>query len=67
MEHEGGGDTNCSGCTQNNYRRIGKATGRLGNKRTSRDHPDNRIIKIGQNNKESSIDLRRPAAIQTPV
>ena len=28
--------------------RIGKVSGRLGNKRTSGDHQNNRIIKIGQ-------------------
>ena len=35
--------------------------------RTSRDHPDNRIIKINQNTKKSPGDLRRLAVTQTPV
>ena len=35
---------------------ICKGTGRLGNKRTSRDRPDNSIIKIGQNIVQSSRD-----------
>ena len=33
MEHEGDGDTNCNRCTRYNRQRIGKWTGRLGNKR----------------------------------
>ena len=39
-------DTNCTWCTLNNPQSIGKGTGRLGNERTSEDHPDYRI-KIG--------------------
>ena len=42
-------DTSCNLCTRNNPQRIGKGTGRLGNKRASGDHPDNSIIQIGQN------------------
>ena len=38
----------------------------LGNKRTSRDHPNYCIIEIGQNTEESPGDLRRFAVTQTP-
>ena len=31
------------------------------------DHPDNTIIKIGQNTEKSSAGLRRLAVTQTPV
>ena len=55
MEHEGDSDTNCGWCTSNKPKR----TGRLGNKRTSREHPDYRIIKTGQNTEKSPGDLRR--------
>ena len=48
-EHEGDGDTNCGWCTGNNPQRIAEGTGRLGNKRTSRDRPDYSIIKTVQN------------------
>ena len=47
MEHEGGGDTNCNCCTWNDPQGIVKGTGRLRNQKTSRDHPDYSIIKIG--------------------
>ena len=40
---------------------------RLGNKRTSEDHPNYSINKIGQNTEKSSGDLRRIAVSQTLV
>ena len=39
----------------------------LGNKRTSGDHPNNSIIKIGQCTEKSPSNLRRLAVTQTPV
>ena len=39
--------------------KIGKRTGRLGNKSTCEDHPDYSIIVIGQNTEKSPGDLRR--------
>ena len=45
----------------------GKGTGRLENKRTSKDHPDHCIIKVSQNTEESPGDLRRFAITQTLV
>ena len=41
--------------------------GVLGNKRTSVDHPNYRIIEISQNTEKSSGDLCRLAVIQTAV
>ena len=67
MEHKGDGDTNCGWCTWDNLQTIGKDTGRHGNKKTTRDHPDYNIIKINQNTEKSSGDLRRNAVAQTPV
>ncbi len=40
---------------------------RVGNGRTSRDHSDKSIVKIGQNTEKSPGDLRRLAVTQTPV
>ena len=47
MEHENDGDTICNCPTWDNIQRIDKWTARLGNKRTSGDHPHNSITKIG--------------------
>ena len=46
--------------------KIDKEFGRLGNKKTSVDYPNDSIIKIGQNSEESSGDLRKLAVTQTP-
>ena len=51
----------------NNNPRVDNETGGLGNKRTSGDHINNSIIKIGQNTEKSPVDLRRFAVTQTPV
>ena len=67
MEREGDGDTDCNWCVWNNLKRIGKGTGRHGNNRTSGDHPDYSIIKIGQSTEKSPEDLRRLAVTQTLV
>ena len=47
-------------------KRFVQEIGELGNKRTSRDHQNNSIIKIGQNTEKSPGDLRKHAAAQTP-
>ena len=57
MEHESDGDTNCNWSIGNNPQGIGKGTRRPGNKRTSRDHPNYSIFKIGQNTEMSPGDL----------
>ena len=46
---------------------IGIGTGRFGNKRTSGDKYDYRIIRISQNTEKSPGDLRGFAVIQTSV
>ena len=59
-------DGNCGWCTWDNICRIGKETVRLENKGTSRHHPYDYIINIGQNTEMSPGDSRRLAATQTP-
>ena len=44
-----------------------ETTQKLPNKRTSEDHPNYTIVKIGQNTEKSPGDLRRLAVAQTPV
>ena len=46
---------------------LGKGTEGFGNKRTSGDHPNYNIIKIGQNTEKSPRELRRLAVTQTPL
>ena len=53
--------------SRNIPQRIGKWTGRFGNKKISGDHPDYSIIKISQNTEKSPGDLKRLAVTQTPV
>ena len=66
MEHVSDCDTNCNCHVLYSHQRISRETKRLGNKRTSGDHPKYSIVKIGQNTKKSSEDLKR-LVIQTPV
>ena len=40
MEHESDGDNNCNWRARYSHQMISKGTRKLGNKRTSRDHPD---------------------------
>ena len=42
-------------------------TGGLGNKRTKGDHPNYRIVEIGQNTKKNPGDLKRFVVTQTSV
>ena len=67
MEHGGDGDTNCIWCTWNSPQRLGKGVGRVGNRRSNRDHPDYSIVEIGQNTEKSPVDLKRLAVTQTTV
>ena len=67
MEHETNGDTNCNQCAWYRHQRIGKGTGRIGNKNTSGDHLNNSTIKVGQNTVKSLGDLRWLGVTQTPV
>ena len=61
------GDTNCNWSSWYSHRRIIKGTGRHRNKRTSRDHPNYCIIKIGWNTEKSPGDLKILAVPQIPV
>ena len=63
MEHESDCDTNCNRCTLYSHQRIGTGTGGLGNKRTSEDHTNYRIVEIGWNAEKSHGDLSRLAVI----
>ena len=67
MEHEGDGDTNCIFCTQKNPQRLGKGTGRVGNRRTNRYNPNYSTVKIGRNTKKSPGYLRWLVVTQNPV
>ena len=67
MEHEENGDTNCNWYAQKNSQSVGKGAEGLENQRTSGDHPDYSIIKIGQNTEKSPEDLRKLAVTQIPV
>ena len=62
MEHESHAYNWCSWYI---HQRIDKGTGGLGNKSTSRDHPNYCIIEISQNTEKNPGDLRRLAATQT--
>ena len=66
MGHEGDNYTNRDRCFWYSHQRIMKRTGKLGNKRTSGDHPNYNIIENSQNIKKSPEDLRF-AVTQTPV
>ena len=49
------------------YQRIGRRTRKLGNKRTSGDHPNYYIIENDQNTEKSPGHLRIFVVTQTPV
>ena len=66
MEPEDDSDVNCNWCAWYSHQRIGTETGRLGNKRTSGDHPNYKIVVNGQNTKNPG-DFERLAATQTPL
>ena len=67
MEHESDGDTKYNWCAWNNPQRLGKGTWELRNQRTRGDHPDNSIIKFGQDIEKSPGDLKRLAVTQAPL
>ena len=56
MEYDDG-DTKCSWYTRNNPERFGKEAGRVENRRKRGDHPNYRIMEIGQNTEEGPGDL----------
>ena len=67
MEHESDDYTNCNWCSWFSHQRIDTRTGKLGKNRTNGNHPNYRIIEIGQNTEKSPGDLRRHAVSQTSV
>ena len=67
MDHEGDGGISCNRFTWNDFKMIGKGTGKIGNQKTSRNHPSYSFVKISQNIEKSPGDLRRIAVSQTPV
>ena len=64
---ESDGDTNYNWYTRYSYQRNSTGTGGLGNKRSSEDHPNYSIIKVGQNTEKSPGDLRKLTVTQTPT
>ena len=67
MKHESDGDTQCNWRARYSHQRIVTGTGRLRNKRTSRDHLNYSIVEIDQNTKKSPGDLRRLVVTHTQV
>ena len=67
MEYENDGDNDYNWCTWNSSWGINNEIGRHGNKKTSGDHPDYNIVKIGQNIEKNLGDLKRLTVTQTPV
>ena len=65
IEDESNNYTNRDWCFWYRQQKIIKGTG-LGNKRTSRDHPNYNIIENSQNTEKSPRDLRGLAVTQTP-
>ena len=66
-EHESDVYTSCDWCSWYSHQMIIKGNGGLRNKRTSGDHSNYSIYKIGQNIAESPRYLRRLAVTQTSV
>ena len=64
-EHESDDYTNCNWCSSYSYQRVVTRIGGLGNKKTSRNHPNKSIIEISQNSEKSPGVSRRLAITQT--
>ena len=67
MEHESDGDNNCNRWSWYTHQMFSKGTGRLGNNRTSGDHPNYWIVEIDQNTEKSHGDLKRFVVAQSPM
>ena len=61
MERESGGDTNCNWFALYSHQKICTRTGRVGNKRTSGDHPNYNLFKTVQKTEKSLGDFMRLA------
>ena len=55
----------CNWRAQNDPQRFGEETGRVRNRKTTRDHPNNRIVKIDMNTAKGAGDRRRFAISRT--
>ena len=53
MKHECDDDTNCNWSACNDPQSFQKRAGRVGNQRTSRDHPNYSIVDIGWNTEKN--------------
>ena len=67
MEHESDDDAISKWHAQHGHQIIETETEGRGNKRTSGDHQNYRIVEISQNIVKSPGDLRRLAVSQTPL
>ena len=67
MEHERDVDIGRKWSARYSHQSIATETGRLGNKRMSRDHSRYSIIEVGQNTEKSPGDLRTLAVTRTPL
>ena len=67
MKHEGDGGTNFNVRVWNDPQGLDKRAGRVENRRSSRDHPNNSILEVGHNIEKCPGDLRRLTVTQTPV
>ena len=67
MEHEVDGVANCNWCDRNDLQRLVTGAERVGNRRTSGDHPNYSIVEICLNTEKSPGDLRRLSILKTPV
>ena len=59
MGLEGDGDTSCIWRAWIDPQKLGKGAGRVGNRRTSRGHPNYSIAKNGQNRENSPGHLKK--------
>ena len=67
MEHESEGDIKCNWHSRCNQQRISTGSGGHENRRMSGDHPNYRIVEIGQNTEKSPEDLRKFTVTQISV
>ena len=65
--HKSNGYTNCNWYSWYSHQRFGTGTGGERKKRTSGDHLNFSIVKIGQNTEKSPGNMRGLTVIQTPV
>ena len=61
------GDTSCCWCTWKGSQRLGKGTGKGGNRRKNRYHSGYNIVEISLNTEESHWNLSKLGITQTPV